>query len=128
MKTWVWFLVFAFLSSGSLEAYAQQNDGSFYNYQFSSERVSKAWGKYNTLLKKEFLSKQLHWPPVDIHLRAFKSQNEMELWARNNNEEAYRKIKTYRICAVSGSLGPKRKQGDKQIPEGFYFIEDSMQT
>jgi len=29
----------------------------------------------------------------------------------------------YPICGASGRLGPKRRQGDKQIPEGFYRID-----
>ncbi len=48
----------------------------------------------------------------------------MELWAKNPDVQEYKLIKTYHICAVSGMLGPKRIQGDKQVPEGFYFIED----
>jgi murein L,D-transpeptidase YafK len=31
-------------------------------------------------------------------------------------------LKEYPVCATSGRLGPKRQQGDGQIPEGFYFI------
>src|SRR6202012_3395384 len=36
----------------------------------------------------------------------------------------YKLIKTFRICAVPGSLGPKRAEGDHQMPEGYYFIEE----
>lgn len=31
-------------------------------------------------------------------------------------------LKTNTICAKSGNPGPKRKQGDGQVPEGFYNI------
>lgn len=72
----------------------------------------------------DFERKKVEYPSKDIYLRAFKSQNELELWARNNEYGEYRLIKTYRICAISGSLGPKRSQGDRQVPEGFYFIEE----
>src|ERR1043165_2328303 len=96
----------------------------FREYQFASDRVATAWGKYNTQLQADFKAKNMAWPPTDIYLRAFKTQNEMELWARDNEEAEYRKVKTYRICAVSGSLGPKRQQGDRQIPEGYYFIDE----
>ena len=33
------------------------------------------------------------------------------------------KIRSYNICRSSGRLGPKRKQGDGQVPEGFYHVE-----
>lgn len=32
-------------------------------------------------------------------------------------------FKTWDICTWSGRLGPKLKQGDRQSPEGFYFVK-----
>ena len=32
-------------------------------------------------------------------------------------------LQTIPFCVNSGVLGPKRKQGDRQIPEGWYFID-----
>jgi murein L,D-transpeptidase YafK len=104
--------------------FAQNQTQNFHDYQFSSSRVTDAWKKYDDTLRKAFGSKDAAWPPTDIFLRAFKSQNELELWARDNGSAEYKKIKTYRVCAVSGKLGPKRQQGDKQVPEGFYFVEE----
>jgi murein L,D-transpeptidase YafK len=34
----------------------------------------------------------------------------------------YALLKTYPICRWSGQLGPKRTEGDMQVPEGFYAI------
>ncbi|MDL2306581.1 murein L,D-transpeptidase [Desulfovibrio sp. OttesenSCG-928-C06] len=34
----------------------------------------------------------------------------------------FRLFAVYPICAMSGTLGPKLKQGDKQAPEGFYAV------
>ena len=31
-------------------------------------------------------------------------------------------FKSWDICTYSGALGPKLKQGDRQSPEGFYFV------
>ncbi len=104
--------------------YAQDDAQSFKNAQLSSSRVTAAMTKYSDTLSKDFKKKNVAWPPKDIYLRAFKSQNEMELWARNNESSEYKLIKTYHICAISGALGPKRSQGDRQVPEGFYFIEE----
>ena len=104
--------------------HAQSDAQNFRNFQLSSGRVAEAWKKYNDTLKNAFKKKNLSWPAKDIYLRAFKSQNEMELWARNSESNEYKLVKTYRICAMSGLLGPKREQGDRQVPEGFYFIDD----
>ncbi len=103
---------------------AQDADADFKEFQLGCTRVSDACKKYNDSAAKEFRKKNIAWPPKDIYLRAFKSQNELELWARNNETTEYKLIKTYRICALSGALGPKRAQGDRQVPEGYYFIED----
>lgn len=108
-------------------AYAQQEDDDyqeFKNFQLSQGRVADAWKKYNDILATEFSKKNIAYPPKDIYLRAFKSQNEMELWARNSEASEYKLVKTYRICSISGLLGPKRAEGDRQVPEGFYFIEE----
>ena len=38
--------------------------------------------------------------------------------------DTFRLFKTYRICALAGYMGPKRIQGDYQVPEGFYYINE----
>jgi murein L,D-transpeptidase YafK len=103
---------------------AQKDGADFRGIQLSSERVIKAWAKYNDTLSRKFAAKHLAWPPSDIYLRAFKLPNELELWARDNPNSEYQQVDIYRICAVSGALGPKRQKGDRQVPEGFYFIEE----
>ncbi|HET9532720.1 MAG TPA: L,D-transpeptidase family protein, partial [Blastocatellia bacterium] len=37
--------------------------------------------------------------------------------------DRFQMVKQYAFCASSGGLGPKRRQGDGQIPEGFYHID-----
>jgi murein L,D-transpeptidase YafK len=39
---------------------------------------------------------------------------------KKDGEYAY--IKTYPMCRWSGQLGPKKREGDRQVPEGFYAI------
>jgi murein L,D-transpeptidase YafK len=119
------YIVVLLAATLSLEkaAYAQ-SESDFRTEQFSSERVVKAWETYNNQLRLLFTSKNLQWPPNDIFIRAFKLHNELEIWARDAPAKPYKHVKTYRICAMSGGLGPKRKKGDKQVPEGYYFIED----
>jgi len=62
-------------------------------------------------------------PPKDVFFRAFKEEAELEVWARPRDGAAYRLFHTYRIAKQSGGPGPKRKEGDRQVPEGFYVIE-----
>jgi len=56
-----------------------------------------------------------------ILARIFKEESEMEIWKKNRNGE-YALLKTFPICRWSGDLGPKKKEGDRQAPEGFYTI------
>jgi murein L,D-transpeptidase YafK len=56
-----------------------------------------------------------------ILARIFKEEAEMEIWKLNRDGE-YALLKTYPICRWSGDLGPKKKEGDRQAPEGFYTI------
>ncbi len=54
-------------------------------------------------------------------IRAFKQENQMEVWMRRDNGR-YGLFRTYPICNWSGELGPKLREGDKQAPEGFYVV------
>jgi len=56
-----------------------------------------------------------------ILVRIFKEESEMEVWKKNRGGE-FALLKTYPICRWSGDLGPKKKEGDRQAPEGFYTI------
>ncbi|MEL6374909.1 MAG: murein L,D-transpeptidase family protein [Pseudomonadota bacterium] len=58
---------------------------------------------------------------ASIFIRIFKEESELEVWKARADGRFYH-FKTYPICNWSGGLGPKRKQGDKQAPEGFYTV------
>jgi murein L,D-transpeptidase YafK len=56
-----------------------------------------------------------------ILARIFKEEAELEIWKKDRDGQ-YALLKTYPICRWSGDLGPKKKEGDRQAPEGFYTI------
>jgi len=56
-----------------------------------------------------------------ILVRLFKEESELEVWKKDRDGQ-YALLKTYPICRWSGDLGPKKKEGDRQAPEGFYTI------
>src|SRR5271165_1718259 len=60
-------------------------------------------------------------PSSPVLVRAYKKEAELELW-KMNSEGRYALLKTYPICRWSGQLGPKKVEGDMQVPEGFYTI------
>jgi hypothetical protein len=68
-----------------------------------------------------FEQARVSYPPYDVALLAFKKEQHIQLWAKNENG-SWRYIHTYPLTAFSGRLGPKLKERDRQIPEGIYRI------
>jgi murein L,D-transpeptidase YafK len=97
---------------------------SFVDYQRSLPRPAEAWQKKEDTIRKQFAAKKLSWPAKFIYIRSFKYDSELEVWAKNRVADTFQLFKTYRVCALAGNLGPKRLQGDYQVPEGFYYIND----
>ncbi len=58
-------------------------------------------------------------------IRTFKKEAELEIWKMKADGQ-YALLKTYPMCRWSGQLGPKTKEGDRQVPEGFYAITPSQ--
>jgi hypothetical protein len=92
------------------------------DFQTAVERAIQRYGvKTEPELKSYFSRAKVAYPPRDIALLAFKKEQRLELWAKNQNQK-WRFIHTYRITANSGRLGPKLKERDRQIPEGIYRV------
>ncbi|MEE2644766.1 MAG: L,D-transpeptidase family protein [Myxococcota bacterium] len=64
----------------------------------------------------------LPWPPAELLLRAYKAEGELELWGSPRKGAQMVPVLTWKLCALSGTLGPKRREGDGQVPEGIYEI------
>lgn len=94
---------------------------NFKQQQLKHARVRVAISEKEAGVKELFAAKKLSYPPTKIFLRAFKLEEILELWVAESNK--FQLLKQYKICANSGVLGPKRREGDRQVPEGFYFID-----
>ncbi|MGZ4035521.1 MAG: L,D-transpeptidase family protein [Bacteroidia bacterium] len=94
---------------------------SFKASQQKCERVktaySEKWEGLKTDLKKKDIKENF-----EMYLRIFKNDKLVEVWLKSKEQKEYKLFKTYNICASSGVLGPKRRQGDGQVPEGFYNV------
>ena len=95
---------------------------SFAEMQLRHERVQKAFQTSNEVLKAKFESAGISYPPKFIYWRAFKGEQELELWAGDDRYKSFKLIDIYNICRLSGVLGFKGQEGDEQIPEGAYYI------
>ncbi|TLX74150.1 hypothetical protein E9993_13055 [Labilibacter sediminis] len=95
---------------------------SFKSHQLRYPRVREAYKSKESNMLNLINAKNINRGELLIYLRAFKSEKKIELWGKNKSDQTYQLIKAYEVCRTSGKLGPKRRQGDLQIPEGFYHI------
>ncbi|CAA6816868.1 MAG: Putative inner membrane protein [uncultured Sulfurovum sp.] len=58
--------------------------------------------------------------PKNLTLIGLKYERTLEVWTKNNGENIH--LVNYPFTSFSGTLGPKIKEGDRQIPEGIYGI------
>jgi len=97
--------------------------GSIEREQLRFPRVRTARQEKDAAVRSIVEKKGLAYPPKAILLRAFKKEGVLELWGAQSNAVPYVLLKSYGICATSGVLGPKRRFGDEQVPEGFYDLD-----
>jgi murein L,D-transpeptidase YafK len=71
------------------------------------------------------MSRKSMSPSSPVLVRIFKQESELEVWKRDASGK-YALLKTYPMCRWSGKLGPKTREGDRQVPEGFYAVSADM--
>jgi hypothetical protein len=75
-------------------------------------------------LGRDFRQQGLAWPfDGEVALLAFKDQRRLEVYAKPERSGGWRFVKAYPVLAASGFLGPKLREGDRQVPEGLYTVE-----
>ncbi|MEN8230533.1 MAG: hypothetical protein ABFS38_20400 [Bacteroidota bacterium] len=111
-----WYIFFLLISLSSF------TDDSFKDEQLRYARVRQAYADKGLGMQELLAEKKLETDQLRLYLRAFKKEKKIELWGKKSSDSFYQHIKTYRVCQTSGGSGPKRQQGDLQIPEGFYHI------
>jgi murein L,D-transpeptidase YafK len=97
---------------------------SFLDVQRTLPRPSNAMQRKEDTLQKQFADKGLDWPAKYVYIRSFKYDGQLEVWVKNDRKDPFQLFKTYKVCALAGTLGPKRIEGDYQVPEGFYYINE----
>lgn len=84
--------------------------------------MRSAYQEKELTVKERFAQKGIAYQNYNLFIRAFKKTQEVEIWVKGENKDTYEHLTTYSFCSTSGSLGPKRKEGDGQIPEGIYYV------
>jgi hypothetical protein len=87
----------------------------------AEDRVAFARTRHGESIRQHCTEAGLKYPPRHLFLRSFKEEAEIEAWG-SDKDEPMKLIKTWPLTARSGMPGPKRREGDKQIPEGCYRV------
>ena len=82
--------------------------------------VASALARAETRLTPHFAARGIPYPPPAAAFIALKEEGRLELWGEAG--DGWRFVRSYLIRATSGRLGPKLRQGDRQVPEGVYRI------
>jgi murein L,D-transpeptidase YafK len=90
----------------------------------TASRLTTVMSKAEDSVMKQFKNKNLVWPPSSVYVRSFKYDRQLEVWVKDDSAQKFILFKTYKICMQSGTMGPKRMEGDYQVPEGFYHINE----
>ena len=71
-------------------------------------------------LKRHLADSNFVTYPKNLTLIGLKHEKLLEVWTKHKGK--YIHIVTYPFTAFSGILGPKFKEGDRQVPEGIYKV------
>lgn len=96
---------------------------NFLDEQKRYPRVRKAIEDKEQIIKQNLQNNNISINKLNIIIIAYKEESILEIYANNNADKTYKKIAQYNIASKSGILGPKRMEGDLQVPEGFYYID-----
>ncbi len=79
-------------------------------------------GTVDVRLRPDFERAGVAYPPARLVMVAFKAEKRLELYGPDATGRLTR-VRSYPILAASGGPGLKLREGDEQVPEGFYRIE-----
>jgi murein L,D-transpeptidase YafK len=96
--------------------------GTFRAEQISKPKVKVAYEEKWDSIKARLTRLNVAIDQLEVFIRGFKEEKDLEVWVRNKKDTTWQLYTTYPICQSSGELGPKRCQGDYQVPEGFYKV------
>jgi L,D-transpeptidase-like protein len=85
------------------------------------EEVTRGLGaRHRPKLQADIVSQGLSYPPPRLTLIGLKEEKLLEVWAPT--DRGWWRVRSYAVLAASGGPGPKLRQGDLQVPEGFYRL------
>ena len=87
-----------------------------------AERVDEFGTAVRARLAPDFERAGVSYPPRAAVLLGLKDEMRLEVWVSDGGP-SFEMLRSYPILAGSGTLGPKLREGDRQVPEGLYRVE-----
>jgi len=87
------------------------------------ERIAEYGEAVRQRLDPKFRAAGVPYPPKRVTLIGLKQERLLELHA-SGADDVPRFICAYPVLAASGKLGPKLREGDRQVPEGIYGVQE----
>ncbi|HOI00875.1 MAG TPA: hypothetical protein PLE85_10105 [Bacteroidales bacterium] len=100
------------------------SDVPFKEAQMQYPKVRQAYQEKESTVNTILSGQNIDTRDLNLYFRAFKSEKILELWGKSKTDTTFSLLIEYNICNTSGTLGPKRREYDLQIPEGFYHIAE----
>ena len=122
-----WFSAFA-VTGCLLIAFALSVKFDFRNLPLGSKKtidsVVEMYGEdAHKRMAPAFKKAKVDYPPTQLVMVGLKEEKKLEIYAADK-EGNLKYVCSYPIIGNSGVLGPKLKEGDKQMPEGIYRIQE----
>ena len=86
------------------------------------DRIKQYADSVRVRLLPHFEKAGVDWPARRVTLVGLKAERQLEVWTEDRHG-VMKRVRTYPILGASGTSGPKLREGDCQVPEGFYRIE-----
>lgn len=87
------------------------------------QRVLPAYRRHYPSLRGQLARMGIACGNVQLFVRVFKYEQILEVWIKDQDTDLWLPFDQIPFCGSSGKLGPKRKEGDRQIPEGIYHVD-----
>lgn len=98
------------------------NYASFLDEQLQYSRVRAAYKAKKPVITEKLTSMDLSLKNVNVMIKAYKYEQNVRIYVKSKDETTWRVYKEFPFNCTSGDLGPKRQEGDFQIPEGYYHV------
>lgn len=86
------------------------------------ERLARYEATVRARLANDLRRADVAWPPHRLWLVALKTERVLRVYV-DGSDGRPRHLRDYAILGASGGVGPKLREGDRQVPEGIYRIE-----